>query len=135
MCTCAWDNALARQLFGFFSFSLRVLFAILNLNLVDMQSYSGRHGCVHTPERSIGIKAEACFSFPCIRTDPTASADLASAGQDSGLPVRLNQSGNVRRMHTFAGAPSPPRSEPFVERNIKRLLGGHVHALGGTQTQ
>lgn len=54
-CTCVWDNVLARQLFGFFSFSLRVLFAILNL--VDMQSYSGRLEGVHMPKHTTGIKA------------------------------------------------------------------------------
>lgn len=44
--TCAWDNASAWQLFGFFWFRLKglLVFAILNLNLANVQAYSGMQG-------------------------------------------------------------------------------------------
>lgn len=55
----------------------------------------------------------------------------------SGFPVRPNQGLNVEQ-NTFSHSltvPLLPPSKPFVERNIKGLLGGHVFALRGTQTQ
>lgn len=43
--------------------------------------------------------------------------------------------GAIIHFHHHQQSPLIPLTEPFVERNIKGLLGGHVFALRGTQTQ
>lgn len=125
--TCAWDNALARQLFSFFGFSLRV-FAYLQFLISIWRAWEPILGCgrgAHEKSRW-GLRRRADFAF----------APSENARSIRRIP-RQAQSKFECRMRTFTGGggPSPPPSEPFVERNIKGLRGGHAPALGGTQTQ
>lgn len=78
------------------------------------------------------MSAQAGFPVP-----PPESTDLASAGQ-SGIARQAPSKSECEaeaHLHQRRRRSLPPLTELFVERNIKGLRGGHIGALGATQTQ